>query len=857
MIGHLTRFLRRLINVLRPGREEAGLEREIASHLLLLEDEYRRRGLSADEARRSARLALGGVELTKERHRDARAFRWLDDARRDATYAVRMLRRHPVATATAALSLAIGIGLNAAVFSVVDWVLLRPLPYPSPHELVRVFTAGLSPVTGPSALVHDEFMTFGNATAFSKSVAFTTATRVMAGGGIDPIHVVVARVTGDLFGTLGVYPGVGRAFSPEEIAAGAPLVVLGHELWLRRFSGDHAIAGRAVTIDGVAHTVVGVMPAGRGYPSEAELWRPLMTSERADDDRELSMVGRLRSDTTVARASTEIATLAHVASNGARTAWADEVQRTDVGSVSAALQVLFAAAMLTLVIACANVAALVGARGADRAGEMALRGALGATRARVLGQLIIESLVLALAGGALGLLLGRWALRVLVAMAPVSIPRLAEISLDGRILGAGLAATMLTGLAVGLAPALRLSRLTGTSALNRVAWHRATPRPNARRVLVLAQIAIAVVLTTGAGLLTRSLQHLVTLDHGFMPDQLVAVDLSLRGAFSGDARQLFRELVAQSETLPGVQAVSVSMRLPTQVIGLRASVRMLGERELDLPATWRPVSPGYFDTVGIPVTAGRRFASTDTQLTPRVAIVNTTFVRDLLGGRQPLGSRLTTSLYDDSMSIVGVVGDVMPAGEADRPALYVPIDQFPIGGGYLIVRSQGDPRSILPALTSRLRNAAPSLAVDRLRRVAEELEESRAVTRFSTQVAATFAGLALALSMIGVYGLTAGDVSARWRELAVRLALGASGRETLWTVIRPCAAILGAGAALGILGAVSVGPGLASLLRGVGPTDVPTLVVAPVLLGAMGILAAMLAARRVLRADPAETLRSE
>jgi hypothetical protein len=358
-------------------------------------------------------------------------------------------------------------------------------------------------------------------------------------------------------------------------------------------------------------------------------------------------------------------------------------------------------------------------------------------------------------------------------------------------------------------------------------------------------------------LLTRSLQNLVTLDHGFAVDRLVAVDLYLRGAFSGDTRPLFRELVAQGETLPGVQAVSVSMRLPTQVTGLRAPVRVWGERELNSPATWRPVSPTYFDTVGIPITAGRRFVSTDTQLAPRVAIVNTTFVRDLLGGRPALAARLTTSFSKDPLTVVGVVGDVTPAGEPDRPALYVAIEQFPIGEGYLIARAEGDPRSMIPALTSRIRTAAPRLAADRVRRVAEGVEESRAVTRFTTQVAATFAGLALLLSMIGVYGLTAGDVSARWRELAVRLALGASPREAFWTVIRPCAVILAAGAALGIVGAVSVGPMLASLLHGVGPADVHTLAVAPVLLGAMGILAAVLAARRVLRADPAATLRSE
>ena len=857
MTGHLARFLLRLLNVVRPGRAEPDLDREIVSHLWLLEEAYRARGLSPDEARRFARLSLGGIEQTKERHRDARAFRWADDVRRDAMYAVRMLRRQPMATATAVLSLAIGLGLNAALFSVVDWVLLRPLPYPSPHELVRVFTAGTADVTGPSALTYDEFVAFADATAFRQAAAFTSATRILAGAGSDPVHVVVARVAGDLFATLGVSPGIGRAFTAGEIAAGAPVVVLGHDLWLRHFSGDSQMTGRTVLIDGAPPTVVGVMPSRRGYPSDAELWRPLTASERDDHDRELSMVGRLRGDMQAGRASTEIATLAQAASAGTRTAWVDDVQRTDVGHVSAALEALFAAAMLTLFIACANVAALVGARGADRAGEMAVRGALGATRARVLGQLIIESLMLSLIGGALGLLLGRWALGVLVAMAPVGIPRLADISLDGRILGIALAATMLTGLAVGLAPALRLSRQTGASALRRLAWQRATPRSNTRRLLVLAQIAIAVVVTAGAGLLTRSLQHLTAIDHGFAPERLVAVDLYLRGSFSGDARQLFRDLVARTETLPGVQAVSVSMRLPTQVIGLRAPIRLAGERPLDSPATLRPVSPSYFDTVGIPLTAGRRFATSDTQQAPKVAIVNTTFVRDLLSGRPAPGVRVSMPFAAEPISIVGVVGDITPGGEPDRPALYVPVDQLSIGGGYLIVRAEGDPRSIVPALTNRLRAARPSLAADRVRRVAETLEDSRAATRFSMQVAATFAGLSLLLSTIGVYGLVAGDVSARWRELAVRRALGASHRDALVTVIRPCAFVLGAGMALGSVGAVSVGPALASLLYGIRPGDVPTLAGAPALLGAAGLLGAALAARRALRADPAATLRSE
>ena len=350
----------------------------------------------------------------------------------------------------------------------------------------------------------------------------------------------------------------------------------------------------------------------------------------------------------------------------------------------------------------------------------------------------------------------------------------------------------------------------------------------------------------------------MTTDHGFAADELVSADLYLRGSFGGDSRQLFSELIEQTKTVPGVAGVAVSMRLPTQVIGLRAPVQVLGEADaLSSPATLRPISPSYFETAEIPVVSGRAFTAADTEQAPRVAIVNTAFVRELLGGRAAVGLRLTRPSIDAPTSIVGVVGDVTPAGEPDRPALYVPIDQVSIGGGYLLVRTDRDPRAILSALTNRLRTAAPNLAMDRVRRVADTLEEHRAVTRFATQVTATFAGLALLLSIIGVYGLTASDVVARWRELAIRLALGASHRRAFWTVVRPCAVVLVIGAALGVLGALSVGPALASLLHGVGPTDVWALGLAPMLLGIIGALAAVLAARRVLHADPATTLRSE
>jgi predicted permease len=612
-----------------------------------------------------------------------------------------------------------------------------------------------------------------------------------------------------------------------------------------------------VLIDGAPHTVIGVMPAGRRYPREAEVWRPMTPDERASDDRDLSMVARLRPDVTAATASVELSTLAQAASDGTRTAWADEVHRTDVSSVKAALQALFAAALLTLLMACANVAALVAARNGTRVGEVAIRGALGASRLRIFRQLITESLLLATAGGLLGLLVGRWTLSALVAMAPVSVPRLTEISLDHRILVFGLLATLTTGLAAGLVPALRLSSVTRTAVLNRLGWQRAAPQPHTRRALVLAQITVAVVLASGAGLLVRSLYHLVNLDHGFAPDRLIAVQVFPPRSFAGNAQRLLRDLTDASATVPGVEAAAFSMRLPTQVAGLRTSVGVIGEGALDARAVWRPVSATYFETAGIPLTAGRYFHETDASRAPRAAIVNRSFERDLLGGRAATGLRLVTSFFKEPVSVLGVVGDVTPAGDADRPAVYVLAEQSPIGQGHVLVRTRSDPRAVISSLTTRLRLIAPDLPFDGIGRVAQALEQTRAVTRFVTQLAATFAGLALLLAMMGVYGLTAGDVSARWQELAIRLALGASRREALWTVVRPCAAVLGAGTLLGIGAAAVAARTLASLLHGVSPSDLPTLMTAASLLGVVGLLAAATAARRILKTDPATTLRSQ
>jgi predicted permease len=820
------------------------------------------RGESEDQAVESAIRSFGAMSDVRQALRNAAAAsarngrHWLavtvDSLVSDVRYAARHLWSRRATSTMAIATLALGIGITSAAYAVFDWVLVRPLPYPAAHELARVFAAGTTPLTPPSDLTFGEVEAIARSNALRTYLASSSATRVMAAASVDPTHVTVARIAGDLFATLGVDPHLGRALTADEIAAGATTVVLSERFWRTRFAASN-VADQVVTIDGVAYTIAGVMPAGRGYPRDADIWRPLALAERNDDDQEMATIVRVKPGVGLTAASAEVEALAVGETRGARTAWLEDMQRTDVRAVRGALSMVMALSGMLLLIACTNVAALIGGCTMDRMGELAVRGAIGASRPRLLQQIVIELLVLTLVGGAAGLIIGGWSVDLLRTLAPRAIPRMDEVSIDARVILAGILATASIGLSIGVAVAMRTTRRPLMATIHLAGSPRATPFRFAARALTAVQAALAVVLIAASFVLGRALQELVSVDHGFDPADLFAVHLYMRGPESPDARTLFPELVDAARGLQGVAAAAVALRLPTQIGSIRSTVTLPGQNTARVIV--RPITNDYFAVTKIALREGRTFTTADRRGSDRVLIVNESFARDVLQGTPAIGVRLTSDLVDEPMTIVGVVADVTPAGESDRPAMYVALDQLSVAGGALLVRTTLSPAAVLTDLRSRLRAVAPGLPLDRITVMTDSLAEGRATTRFLTELAAAFGLVALVLATFGVYGQTRREVGARRRELAVRQALGASPRAVLWHAIRPGTVALVAGSVVGAIASVGVMRWVSSLIVGVVPLDAKVLALAPVLLAIVGGLFARIATRRLLAVDPGATLR--
>ncbi len=819
----------------------------------------------------------------------------IDVLRHDLRYALRSLRQRPGFSALIVLTLALGIGATSAIFSVVNGVLLQPLPYQRPDQVMLVHARWEGVPQGELSL--PEYWDLREqARSFTRLAAFSNGSLTLTGSG-TPERLQAGFVTADAIPLLGVSPARGRWFAPEEDLPGHPAVVLLSDgLWRRRFGADPGIVGRTLMLDDAPTTVLGVMPPGFQLPSHhagrgMELWSLLQLDPAVDRSERgwhwLAVMGRLRPGTEAGAADREIAALMaemrqrypneYDAQFGGSAAPAAEEL---VGDIRPAILVLMGAVTLLLVIACANVAALFLARAEARQREIAVRAALGARAGRIVQQLLTESVALAAAGGLVGLVIAMWGIQALVAMAPPTLPRLGAIEMDGWVLAFTAAITLSTGVLFGLAPALQIARpnLSGVLVEGGRTGSGGVRGQGFRRGLVVTQIAVALVLVAAAGLLAQSFARMRGVDPGFAPERLLTARLELspvRYESNQQIRAFYQQLLGRLEAMPGVASAAAVKALPMMQLEL-GDWSFVQEGRYSLPPKpsdwrlgfWQATSPGYFETMHIPVLQGRAFEATDRLGAPGAVVINRTLARqvwpegDALGQRVLLGGGATDSIW---RTVVGIVGDVRHRGlDAEPvPEIYLPHAQFPAGTGTalrtlrIVLRAEGDPVHLTGALRAAVAELDPDLPVADLQTMEEALGAWAAERRLTMLLVGAFALLALTLGAIGIYGVMAHLVARRTREIGIRIALGALPREILGLVLSQGAWLAGLGILSGLVGALATTRLLASLLFGVGPTDPATFAATAAALAIVAALACVFPATRATRVDPVDALRSE
>lgn len=803
----------------------------------------------------------------------------------DLRYAGRGLLKSPGFTAVAVLTLALGIGANTAIFSVVNSVLLEPLPFDEPERLVQVFEVtrgGVGTASPPN------FMDWRDAnTVFREMGAYTATAGALSGAG-DPQRIAGAAVTGGFFPVLGEAPVLGRTITDADAVTGQDhVVVLSHGLWQRRFGADPGIAGSTVQLDGGDYTVIGVMPEGFGYPAGAEIWVPLaFTEEDLTTQRGahyLDVIARLAPGATVGQASSEMAALADLlearnpATNTGSSALVLPLREAMVGDARPALLILLGAVGFVLLIACANVANLLLARTAARKRELAVRSALGAGQGRLLRHVLAESVLLGLIGGAAGLALAKLALDVLLTFPFDGMPRLAGTRLDGTVLAFTAGVSVLTGVFFGLLPAIRSGRARDlTAALKSGGGAVAQDRTGGRTqgALVVAEMALAVLLLAGAGLLLKSFISLQRVDPGFNPSGVLTFNIALpRSGYPEpeDSQAFFGELERRVAALPGVERVAGIFGLPLTGFNYTISVERLdGAPAYDEPGQERytqvrVVTPGYFRAMEIPLLAGRPLADTDRAGTEPVVVVNESAAEllwpggDALGHRFELGTTLGLGGPRIGGSVVGVVADVRHHGpaEAPRPEIYAAHGQFPVDFMSMTVRTSVPPASLVNPVREQLRTMDSSLPMDDVRTMEQRLAASVAEPRLYMLLLSVFAVAALLLAAIGIYGVMACSVRTRVNEIGIRRALGAEAGDVLRMVVGKAMSLALGGLVLGLLAAFALTRVLEGLLYGVSATDPLTFAGVALLLAAVALLASFIPARRAARVDPMLALRDE
>lgn len=800
---------------------------------------------------------------------------------RDIGFGVRVLNKNPGFTLAAIITLALGIGANTAMFTVASALLLRPFPYSSPEQLVTLSAKDQSKEFGGTLLryelVRDRNQSF-------QSVAVWANDNFNLTGHGEPVQVPVARVSSNFFSLLGVQPQLGRSFTEDEgRPEGRSVVMLSNSLWRSRFNGDPGVIGQTITLDATPHTIVGVFPADVQFPfvGEADIWSPryfeftLMTTQRLRMGvGYLGMLARLRPGTKLADAEAELAVLNRQYREQNPTApdadpavvmTATPLRDVVVADVRGKVWMLSAAVAVVLLIACANVTSLLLSRGLTRRREIAVRTALGASRSALVQQLLTESMLVAAAAGVLGIGLSWVATRALIAWGAGQLPEGIPIKVDMRVLLFTLVLSVLTGVMFGILPALRLSRVDLQATLRDEGRGSSSGpgRAQMRNLLVVGQVALSLLLLIGAGLLLRSFAQLLRVDPGFDAHGVLAMNVSLPTVKYAKPEQqiaFFDELLDHVRELPGVRDAAISAALPLSV---KRITPVLPEGQPNLPLPQRPfidieaVSPQWFRTMRVPLRGGREFTAADDARSPKVVIVNETFARRFWPNQNPVGKHVVVGRWPDPAEVIGVAADVKNKGLAQDTLaqLYLPFPQLPWGNMNLLVRTAVPPRSMTSAVRAQISALDPDQPVTGIQTVDELMDNSRAQPRFTMVLLSLFSAAALALAVIGIYGVLAYSVTERRLELGIRLALGAERANLVRLVLGRGLMLATAGIAIGLAAGLLLAKLMSSLLYKVSTRDLMTFAVAPLLFLGIASLASYFPARRATKIDPVEALR--
>jgi putative ABC transport system permease protein len=898
-MGCFGRWGRRLGALRRRRALDAEMDEEMRLHLELeAEDLMRSRGLSREEAMRAARVAFGGVERYREEGREARGVAWLEAMQRDVRLATRQLWRSPGFTAVIVLTLALGIGANAAIFSVVDGVLLRRVPFRSADRLVMLWETDRHSGTTREPGSWPDYMdyrrdakTLDDIEALSSSEVNLTPSRG------EPQRVIGISATSGYLRMVGIRPLLGRVFTADEDRPGGPhVVLLGESLWRSQFGGDASIVGRTIQLNDQPYTVVGVLPAGADfgldqinaesayhspYDSEGEVgvWGPLQASESSypRETHPLFLMARLAPGATTTSAQHELQSIAARLErtypvNDGRGAHVEALSDVVFGAVRPALYLLLGAVALVLLVACVNVANLLLARGTVRAREVALRSTLGAGLSRIGLQFVTESGLIVLLGTVAGLGLAYLGLHALLALVPAGVPRATRVGINGTVLAATAVLSGVVALAFGMVPTLQAGRVDLNGTLKAEAGRSVSAGRGGqrlRRALVVAELALAVTLVVGAGLLIRSFRSVLSVDPGFRAEHVLKAQFDLPSARYPQNYSKWPEwkeihafddqVLQRAAALPGVTAVALSNVHPLDA-GFTNSWNVVGReaeaRDWPEIAT-RLVTPGYFNALGVPLVRGRSLREGDDAASPRVAVVNQATVRRFFQKQDPIGQQI--GFWGVAWRVVGVVGDEHFRGltEAVPPAIYVPLAQAPSASGVLFVRTAGDPTRLAGAVQQVIHSVDPALAVFGVEPLTRTLTASVGERRFTMLVLGVFAAVALVLALVGVHGVLSYTVAQRRPEMGIRMALGATPRGVLGLVLRSAVRLTLAGTLLGLLGAVAASRLLRGLLFEVRPLDATTFLVVSAVVVAAALLASLLPALRATHVDPMTALRAE